>query len=150
MELFVSLFVFVSYGCYTLPFSLSLSLHTHTYTYRGRLVKLGIPHGAVHSCVRQAEHPLFMPHTHRLFTWVSATHTHAYTCTLHTCAHRGPQTPKALVKCQESSLKGYRVSYTHRHTTTHKDKRHLALRHCVSLRAVLTPRSFSFQMERYE
>lgn len=37
-------------------------------------------------------------------------------------------------------------------THTHKDKRHLALRHCVSLRAVLTPRSlsFSFQMERYE
>ncbi len=58
---------------------------THTHT--GRLVNLGIPHGAVHSCVWQAEHALCMPHTHRLFTWVRAAYTHTCTHT-HLYKHR--------------------------------------------------------------
>ena len=77
-----------------LPLCLSLC-HTHS----GRLVKLGIPHGTVHSCVRQAEHPLCMPHTPSLYMGQCHTHTHTHT---HLCRHRHTD------KCKQR--------YTHVHT----------------------------------
>lgn len=124
----------ICYGCS--PFSsspfLSASLsHTHTH----RRIKLGIPHGAVHSCVRQAKHPLCMPHTHSLFTWVSATRKHAHTQTTanrdtHMHAYtKWPTDTQALSQMPGNLPQGLNLCLTH-------TQRHLALRHCVSFRRV--------------
>ena len=148
----------ICYGCYTLPFSLALSLtqtdththtHTHIHTHSGRLVKLGnSSRRCALLCAAGRASIMYAPHTPSLYMGQCHTHTRANTHThTHTHTHRrtnatrdtcthtqsGPQTPKALVKCQESCRKGLNpVSLslslslslsenTHKHTHGHKD-----------------------------
>lgn len=72
--------------------SISPALFFNTHA-AAHLLKLGIPHGIVRSCVQQAEHPLFMPHTHTGSLHGSVPHArmraHAH---MRACAHGGLQT----------------------------------------------------------
>lgn len=89
-------------------------------------------------CVASRASIIYAPHAHRLFTWVSATCTHACTCTYARLCTRRPadSLTKALVECRESCLKGPSGTYTCMQTSA---GRRLAVRRSLPQQRGETP-----------